>query len=152
MDRRKGLRIFVVIFLICVTAGALVQNWQLRERIIKLEPRVTRVENTIRIPPKSTTINHTIDRTRTIRRTVIERHTTRPVIEIRNKPVPGPRGPRGPRGVPGPRGVQGIQGIEGVAGRVDTQVQSLVQTLQTQVNILEGRLNRLLCSLLRCVS
>lgn len=154
MDRRNALRAFVALFLICVTVGAVVQNFQLRERIVKLEPRVTQVEKTVRVPAQVTQVN------RTIVRTVRINH--RPIIkrEVINIPVAGPKGDRGPigrrgpRGSRGQRGPQGPSGAQGPAGRVveqiDSGLQDLVIRLQSELVVLRTQTNRLLCILLKC--
>lgn len=151
MDRRNALRSFIALFLVCITVGAVVQNYQLRERVVKLEPRVTEVERIVRVPAKE--VHRTV---RITRRPVIRRDTI-------NNPVPGPRGergergrtgrqgPKGDRGEPGQRGRQGKQGPAGkTVQQVDTGLQNLVGRLQSEIVTLRTQLNQLVCLLLKC--
>lgn len=143
------LPIFAVIFLISMSAGAVIQNLQLKERIVMLEPRITKVERT-RV--RSTRI----DRTRTINRTpVIKRETiNRPVRGLPGSDGSmGNRGARGPGGRRGSQGPQGKQGPRGPVGKVlnqdDGGLQDTVDKLQSDVLALRTQLNQLLCLLLR---
>ncbi len=156
MDRSSALRGFIALFLVCITVGAVVQNYQLRERIVKLEPRITKVERITKLPSvnKTVVINRTV-----VRRPVVKSITT-------NRPVPGAKGERGAKGRvgrEGARGPIGPPGLRGPSGKTVIQtdakltdtigsLQNLVFDLRARVNILTGHVNQLLCVLLRCPS
>lgn len=153
MDRRNALRAFVALFLICITAGAVIQNIQLRERVIKLEPRVTQIEKIARV----TQVNRTVVRTIKInRRPVIKRE----FINISVAGLKGDRGRtgrRGPKGSRGSKGSRGPQGPQGTPGPIDKIIekqidglQNLVVGLQGELTVLRTQINYLLCILLKC--
>lgn len=167
-NRKPALRFFALIFLICVTAGAVIQNYQLKERIVKLEPRITKVEKTIRVNGEKKIV---IDRTKTV--TI----TKTPIIKVVNRRVPGAkgdtgaRGPRGHTGATGPAGkgqtgARGPDGRRGPVGPIGKTVEvvdeslrniveglrSLVTALGNRVDGLVGQVNHLLCTLLQCPS
>lgn len=157
MTKARAIQIFAVVFLVCISAGAIAQNFQLKERLVKLEPRVTKVEELTVERGNTMTINRTIVRQPIIRRVTV------------NKPVPGPRGARGaqgPRGRTGSTGAHGATGATGSRGNTGPRgpvgrtventdaaidnLKSQLSTLSSKVDVLAQRVNHLLCTLLRC--
>jgi hypothetical protein len=164
--RLPALRIFAIIALICITAGALVQNYQLKERVVKLEPRITKVEKTIRVNGAKRIV---IDRTKTV--TI----TKTPVVKVVNRRVPGPKGDKGDKGDRGATGARGRTGATGATGgrgpegrrgpigktvevvdeglrNIVDGLRSLVTGLGNRVDGLANQVNHLLCTLLQCPS
>lgn len=157
MERSRGLRILALVFLICITAGSVIQNWQLRERVVKLEPRITQVERTIKVPIRAG------KKIIVINRIVVKRPVVKRIV------VSGPRGPKGDRGPIGPMGISGRPGksIKGDTGaqrepgkdgiiieddlrNTVSGLEDLVSTLGNRVDALNEHVNQLLCNLLQC--